>query len=161
MDVAYINPFIESVGDLFTNMLSAKVSRGKVGVSGGDFPPRAITGLIGLSGPTRGTVALSFPVPTALAMVNKLLGSETRVVDNTVTDAVAEMVNIVAGGAKARLSGDGTPLDLSLPTVVRGENYDVEYPSGVKWLEVAFESELGDFRLRVTLEENSPSSDAN
>jgi len=109
--------------------------------------------LIGLSGPARGTVALSFPTETAVGIVNRLLGTQTKVIDDTVSDAIAEVVNIVAGGAKAKLKiGDGAALDLSLPTVVRGDSYDVDYPSNSVWLEVPFESDLGSFSMRVTFE---------
>ena len=153
MKVEYINPFIESVRDLFSTMLNAQAKRGNVGVSHGGSNPRDIMALIGLSGPARGIVALSFPTSTALAIVNRLLGSDTRVVDDTVSDAIAEIVNIVAGGAKAKFRiGDGSPIDLSLPTVVRGNSYAVDYPSGSVWLEVPFESDLGPFSMRVTFQ---------
>lgn len=151
MRVEYINPFIESVYDLFKTMLSSTAKRGEVGVFKDAPNPRDIMGLIGLSGPARGMVALSFPIGTALNMVNRLLGTETKVIDDTVSDAVAELVNIIAGGAKARFpTEDGVPIDLSLPTVVRGNSYNVDYPSGSAWLEVPFESDLGFFSLRVT-----------
>ncbi len=154
MKVEYINPFIESVVEVFGTMLETDVARGDVGVSrSGSSNPRDIMALIGLSGPARGTVALSFPTATALALVRKLLGMETAVVDDTVSDGVAEIVNMVAGSAKAKLtSGGGPPIDLSLPTVVRGRNFEVEYPTKSVWLEVAFQSSLGDFSLRVTFE---------
>lgn len=152
MKVEYINPFIESTYDIFRTMLSAQVQRGDVALAGQQTNPRDIMALIGLSGRARGMVALAFPVNTALHMVNRLLSTEIKVLDDTVSDAIAEMVNIVAGGAKARLSGDGPPMDLSLPTVVRGNNFNVDYPSGSVWLEVPFTSELGPFSLRVTFE---------
>ncbi len=156
MKVEYINPFIESTYDLFTTMLSSKAVRGDVGLAGEKANPKDIMGLIGLSGPARGMVALAFPVDTALNMVNRLLGMEISAVDDTVSDAIAEMVNIVAGGAKAKLNiGEGPPIDLSLPTVVRGSNYNVDYPSGSVWLEVPFDSDLGTFTLRVTFEMQS------
>jgi chemotaxis protein CheX len=151
MKVEYINPFVESVYEMFSTMLGCEAERGDVELSNGQSKVRDIMALIGLSGPARGTVALSFPVTTALAMVGRLLGMETRVVDETVLDAVSELVNIVAGGAKAKFHiGDGTPIDLSLPTVVRGQRYSVDYPSEAAWLEVPFKSELGPFTLRVT-----------
>jgi chemotaxis protein CheX len=118
-----------------------------------DGSPRDITGLIGLSGPARGTVAVSFPVKTALAVSNRFLGTETRVMDDSVADVIAEMVNIIAGSAKARFKTDELrPIELSLPTVVRGSNYAVQYPSGSVWLEVPFDSELGPFSMRVTFQ---------
>ncbi len=154
MKVEYINPFIESIYELFTTMLNSKVERGDVGVVKNAENPRDIMALIGFSGPARGMAAMAFPVSTALAMVNQLLGTETKVVDDSVSDAVAEIVNIVAGGAKAKFGGDGPPIDLSLPTVVRGNNYSVDYPSQAVWLEVPFKSGLGEFTLRVTFEQD-------
>jgi len=159
MKVEYINPFIESTYELFSTMLSSKAVRGDVGLAKPDANPRDIMSLIGISGRARGMVALAFPVNTALNMVNRLLGTEIRAVDDTVSDAIAEMVNIVAGGAKARMNKDNeTPMDLSLPTVVRGNNYNVEYPSGSIWLEVPFNSDLGSFTLRVTFETKKESA---
>ncbi|MCL4693933.1 MAG: chemotaxis protein CheX [Candidatus Hydrogenedentes bacterium] len=155
MKVEHINPFIEAVYDLFQTMLEGKVSRGEIGVCAGSKNPRDIMAIIGMSGPTRGTVALSFPTTTALAMVGKLLGQNVTIIDETVSDGIAELVNIVAGSAKAKLvKDDETPMDLSLPTVVRGNNYSVEYPSQAVWLEVPFSSSLGAFSLRVTFEQN-------
>jgi len=156
MKVEYINPFIEAVHDLFNMMLGCKASRGALGLTkkGGESRDiRDIMALIGFSGPARGTVALVFPITTALAMVSKLVGKEEKVVDETVLDAVGEMVNIVAGGAKAKLhKGEGTPIDLGLPTVVRGHSYMVAYPSHSVWLDVPFTSDLGPFNLRVNFE---------
>jgi len=152
MKAEYINPFIESVYNLFEMMLGCSVERGEPGLSKGDANPRDITALIGLSGTVKGTVALGFPVETALKMVSRLLGMEIKTVDETIIDGVGELVNIVAGGAKAKFSEfHGPPINLSIPTIVRGSNYTVNYPSGSTWLEIPFESDLGDFNLRVTL----------
>lgn len=152
MKAEYINPFIESVFNIFSTMLDAEVSRGKPDVSNGNGNPRDLTALIGLSGTVKGTVALAFPVKTALNIVSRLLGMEINAVDETIIDGLGEIVNMVAGGAKATFSEmEGPPINLSLPTIVRGSSYTVDYPSGSVWLELPFESELGDFNLRVTL----------
>ncbi len=153
MKIEYVNPFIESTYDLFSTMLECKAVRGDIGVGAPKANPRDVMALIGLSGMARGMVTLSFPVETALNMVNRLLSTEISTVDDTVSDAIAEMVNIVAGGAKSKLSGhDRPPIDLSLPTVLRGNSFNVDYPSGSVWLEVPFDSDLGSFTLRVTFD---------
>ena len=153
MRAEHINPFIEAVYELFTTMLQGKVERGAIGVATGDAHPKDIMAIIGISGPTRGTVALGFPAQTALAMVGRILGMPVTEIDETLSDGVAEIVNMVAGSAKAKLNaGNGRPLDLSLPTVVHGDRYNVQYPSKVVWLEVPFKSDLGEFNLRVTFE---------
>jgi len=155
MKVEYINPFIESVKELFRTMLGAELERGNPNVAGGGANPREVTALIGLSGHVRGTVAISFPVSTALKIASRLTGCENTILDETVFDTITELVNIVAGGAKAKLHRDGDPpTQLSLPTVVRGNHYSVEYPSQSVWIEIPFTSELGPFSLRVTVAVN-------
>lgn len=153
MKVEHINPFIESVSNLFSTMLSATAERSGLALAktaGGSYD---ITALIGMSGPARGSISMSFPNKTALAMVNRLLGTEVDKVDTMVTDAMAEMVNIVAGSAKKYLTRtDSRPIELSLPNVVKGKNFLVMFPSQSVWLEVPFESDLGPFALRVIFE---------
>lgn len=151
MDVNCIKPFIESIQELFSRMLGCRATRGEVGISRNGVGKYEITALIGLGGPVRGVVALSFPQPTALGIASRLLARPVGRVDETVSDAVAECVNIVAGNAKARLGNGDRPIDLSLPTVIRGTSYGLHYPSGSRWLEIQFASDLGPFNLSVTL----------
>jgi len=153
MRVEYINPFIESVSELFATMLSSKAKRGDVTLTNKGRETMSLVAIIGLSGPARGTVALSFPVDTVFRVVGRLLGDEPTEVTEDVTDTVAEMANIIAGGAKARLINSDTPaIDLGLPTVGAGADYQVMHPSQAAWLEIPFTSDLGDFVLRVTFE---------
>lgn len=154
MKVEMINPFVESVDGLFETMLDTSLTRGEISATDTPSVAREITALIGLSGLVRGTVAMAFPSNTAIALVNRLLETDSRIIDDMVTDGISEFVNIVAGSAKAKfLVPEGAdPIELSLPTVIRGENYSVTYPSGTIWLAVPFSSDLGDFHLRVTME---------
>ena len=153
MKAEHINLFIESVQNLFLSMMGCKANPGKTGLTDGVGNPGDLTALIGLSGLVRGNVALTFPVETVLAIVNRMLGSKKRVVDDIVTDGVAELVNMVAGEAKKKLSSpDSPPVDLGLPTVLSGNRYVVQHPSKSIWLEVPFTSDLGPFTLQVTFE---------
>lgn len=149
----YVNPFLESVYSLCTTMLSSKVKRGQPGLSDGSKRAREVMALIGLSGAVRGTIGLSIPETTAMAMSGRLLMTEVAAMDETVSDAISELVNIIAGNAKAKLSEQvGVTLDLTLPTVISGDEYRVYSPSKAIWLEVPFSSDLGDFSLRVTFD---------
>lgn len=153
MDVRYINPFLASVNDVFKTLLQAWVRRGEVSVQHGAVPTECLTALIGLSGSARGVVTVVLPVRTAMAIVNRMLGEEYQTVNDDVVDGLAELANLVAGGAKARLcDGTAEPIDLGLPTVISGDGFAVRYPSNTAWLEIPFESQLGVFSLRVTIE---------
>ena len=156
MDVRYVNPFIESVQDLFTTMLGCEATRVDIGVVRENGNPRDVVALIGLSGPASGMLTISFPAETALAIAGRMLDMEIKVMDDTVSDTVAEIVNIIGGGAKAKFTdGDQEPIELGLPTVVRGNSYTVDYPTNATWLEVPFTSEMGSFSIRVTFQGNA------
>lgn len=151
--VEHINPFVEAVYELFTTMLGTTVERGDVNLLGKNVAPMEVMGIIGLSGEARGVVTVGFPRETALKVVSKILNTELTELDDEVADGVAEIVNMIAGNAKAKLLGnDGTPIDLSLPTVVRGTDYRIDCPGDAVWLGVPFDSPLGTFELRVMFE---------
>ena len=150
----YINPFISGVDDLFNSMLGCQATRQQIGLSKESNSGHEIAAMIGLTGRIRGTVQMGFPSETALAMVDRLMNTAPKEIDKSVLDAMAEFVNIVAGSAKAKMcKDDEIPIDVSLPNVVRGDHYAIEYPSKTTWIEVSFTSPLGPFVLRVTFEE--------
>lgn len=153
MDVSYINPFIEAVDAVFSTMLNVKPRRNGLKVSDGQATGAVLTSLVGLSGQVSGVVALRFPPPTALTLAGRLLGTEMKQVNDEVTDAIAELVNMVAGSAKARFNHD-PPLELGLPTVVEGTGYKLKYPTKSVWLEVPFSSDAGEFTMEVTYSPN-------
>jgi chemotaxis protein CheX len=153
VDVSYINPFIEAVDGVFTTMLSTQPKRVGVKVSDGAAKGEVITSLVGMSGQVEGVVALRFPPQTALVLASRMLGSEMGEVNDEVTDAISEMVNMVAGSAKAKFAHD-PPLELGLPTVVEGTGYKLKYPTKSVWLEVPFTSDAGDFSMEVTYNPN-------
>lgn len=153
MKAELVNPFIESVMDVFGTMLGASATRGQVKVSREGSGPGDLLALVGISGDTKGTVAVSFPADTAYKVVGAITGMNFGEIDETVIDGVAEVTNMIAGGAKAKLNTNGgIPMDLGLPSVVTGREYHVDYPKKSIWLEVPFDSELGNFVMRVTFE---------
>lgn len=153
MDVNYINPFIEAVDSVFTTMLSMQPKRAGIKVSTEQSNEPRITSLVGISGKISGVVVLRFPPPTALGLVGRLSGSEYTDVNDEVVDGVSELVNMVAGAAKAKLNHD-PPLQLGLPTVVEGSGYKLKYPSKSVWLEVSFQCDAGPFSMEVTYHQN-------
>ena len=150
-----IAPFVKSAQELFKTMLSCEdLQRGKVGFAEKKTNAEPeLTGIVGLSGPDRGTIVISFPHSTALAMVSAFMGMQVTEIDADVADAVSEMVNIISGGAKPNLPHTPEePFELGLPTVVNGQDYMIQAPSDVKWLEIPFSSDMGAFSIRVTFE---------
>ncbi|MEW6411924.1 MAG: chemotaxis protein CheX [Candidatus Zixiibacteriota bacterium] len=144
-----VNPFIQSVNELFESMLGCAVKPGEPCVIRDDSGPPDIIGVIGLSGTVKGVVAVKFPVQTALKVVGRMVGAEFRTVDASIIDGVGELVNIVAGSAKTKIEGHS--ITLSLPSVVRGSILNNVSSKSSVFFEVPFETELGNFSLAITL----------
>jgi CheY-specific phosphatase CheX len=153
LDVRFINPFVAGVSDVFTKVLGAWARREAPRLSRDAVPDENLAAFIGLSGPVRGAVTLVLPVRTGLAVVQRMLGTPVTPDSPDLADGLAEVVNMIAGGAKARLAAEATgPIDLGLPSVIRGHQFSVCYPSHTVWLEIPFDTQLGGCQLRITLE---------
>lgn len=149
MRVEYINPFIASLNNVFLTMLDREVRRGTISLKDGNCPEYEVSGTIGLSGKAIGTVVLSLSENVALKAASTMLLSERTEIDADVVDAVGELTNVVAGGAKAKL--EEYELSSSLPNVITGRNHCIHFPSDVTPICVPFETDWGPLALEVGL----------
>ncbi len=147
MRAEYINPFISSLTNAFRTMLGCEVRRGKVSVRKDRVPLHEVSGVIGLSGKAVGMVVLSLSESVALKAASTLLMYEAREVDDDVADAVGELTNMVAGGAKAQLAE--FQLSVSLPNVITGRGHEIRFPSRVTPICVPFDSDWGSLAVEV------------
>ena len=145
----HINPFIVSSMETFTKMIGLEAKPGKLMLKNHSQLDYDISGIIGLSGKVVGTVALSFPEATAIAVSNKFMSAAYGDLHEDVLDAVGEIVNIVAGNAKKGLSE--FDIEISLPSVIVGHNHHLIEPKSAISFVVPFTTSLGGFHMAVTL----------
>ncbi len=133
-----------STGEAFQMMFSAGTTRLEVAPLTPETKFHAVSGIIGLSGwPVSGCVCLSLPGHTAFQCVERMLGMPVDELDGLVCDAVGEFVNVIAGRAKSELFSK--ELNLGLPSVVQGESYRFDFPTGSQPTCISFDSDLGPF----------------
>ncbi len=149
MQIEYINPFIKSLRNAFLTMLQCEVRRGTIMMRGDVSPHYDISGIVGLSGKAIGTVVLSLSKQVALKAASTMLLSERAEMDDEVADAVGELTNMVAGGAKAEL--EEYELHVTLPNVITGRLHKISFPSDVTPICVPFETDWGPLSLEVGL----------
>jgi chemotaxis protein CheX len=158
MKVEYINPFVAATQNVFKMMMNIDITAGKPYL----FDPMTgahsydISGIIGLSGETTGAVVLSFTKLCALKVVSEFSGMEIKIFDQTVVDAIGELINIVAGNAKKDLKD--FKLTISLPSVVTGHSHRLNWPTGVPVIMIPFTSPMGEFSIGVSLREPTKKS---
>ena len=147
MNAEYINPFLISTVNVFQQMLALELTREAPFIRKEFAPQYEVTGMIGLTGKTTGTVAVSLPCDMALAITEKLLGERPPEVNAQVVDAIGEMTNMIAGAAKAKL--EHLQLSLGLPTVVLGNSTRIAFPSRATPISIPFRSSLGPLIVEV------------
>ena len=82
-----------------------------------------ITSMVGLAGTLRGLLSLRCSSKSAALMASKMLGIDASSNGDEVQDAVGEVCNMVAGNFKNKIAGLGDGCQLSVPTVITGEDY--------------------------------------
>ncbi len=142
-------PFVRAIEETFEKMLSCGVAH----APGREIPlPRDVSAVVGFAGSKRGVAILSFSESTACRVVSRFGGEPFDEVNATVCDGVAEILNIVAGRAKGELAKSAGAIDMSLPTVVFGHDYELRRHRDAPQTLLPFASELGDFDLIVIFE---------
>lgn len=149
--VDYINPFIQAAVDAFAMMADVEIRKTKLSVKDDQQATYDISGIIGLAGEVIGSVALSFPRATACKIVSKFLDTRKVTLDAEVQDAVGELTNIVAGGAKRELSTRGYGFKIGIPSIVVGQGHAIVRPKNVPTICVHFECSEGEFVVEVCL----------
>ncbi len=143
---------IEATAEIFSTKVKMEVSvQGEVA---DDLLPlqNSITGVIGLAGTHKGVLAIHCPNQVAMAITGSFLGMDVDEINEDVEDAVGEIANMLGGSVKAILSDNGRDIDLSLPSIIRGENYEFQPAREVERFVIPFKCDAGQFAVELELE---------
>ena len=126
----YIQPFIKVCETVFHDFCQTDVKAGRVFfVAKDEYESNwDISGIIGLSGEASGAVAISMKEVTAFQVTKILTGQDYKTVDADVTDAVGEIINIIAGNVKKNFE-DELKIRISLPSIIKGKAHAIVWPS--------------------------------
>ncbi len=153
MNVEFINPFLQSASNILTTMATLETQRGSATVHCEDLPHADITGIIEMvSDEATGVVAVSFPKPVILEIAKRMLDEEYLEIDETVSNLVGEITNMVYGGAKALLDEQGYNFDLAIPRVIQSRDIELDFPKGCAVIQVPLSTEAGVFFVEISFE---------
>ena len=126
----YIQPFIKVCETVFHDFCQTNVNAGRVFfVAKNEYETSwDISGIIGLSGEASGAVAISLKDVTAFQVTKILTGQEYKSIDSDVTDAIGEIINIIAGNVKKDFE-DELRVRISLPSIIKGRAHSIVWPS--------------------------------
>jgi len=127
MDVQYINPFIVATQTVFKTMLSINIDMGKPQLKNTCVTSGDITGIMGLAGDKKGTVAISLREQGAKFIYKTLVGDECDSINQDVVDAVGEITNIISGQARKEFEKKGINLNAAIPMVIVGKQVEMNF----------------------------------
>jgi len=126
----YIQPFIKVCESTFKDFCQTEIKAGRLFfISKDEYESNwDISGIIGLSGEASGAVAISLKDITVFRITKILTGNDYKSIDSDVTDAVGEIINIIAGNVKRNFEEE-LKIKISLPTIVKGKSHSIVWPS--------------------------------
>jgi chemotaxis protein CheX len=115
----------------------------------------SVTGMVGLAGTYTGILSIHCPKSLALRVTSNMLGMEVDEVDDDVNDALGEIANMLGGYVKQILSKGGLDINLSIPTVIAGEDYTVNSMSDSDCVIIPFINEGERFLVGLKLQKEN------
>ncbi len=159
IDWALVNAFIDATKEVLSMMAGVEVEKREVftqkdskKVYGDVSGVIGFTGTQELAGEINGSVAITLPLNSAQKIVASMLMLEpSEIKEGEITDGVGELINMIAGDAKAKYNDN---FKISLPTVVTGHNHTIGGASEIARVAVKFEDQDGEeLFLQICLEE--------
>ncbi len=150
MKADFINPFLESILDVLSTMAQIDAKPGRPIIKGDDVACGDVTGIIGMAGEkTKGSLAVSFTAPAICDIANRMLGEDVSEINETVTDLVGEITNMVTGGAKRILGERGYDFGMATPVVVSGKGHVITHKTKGPRILLPFSTEAGEFFVEI------------
>ncbi|MEM9082722.1 MAG: chemotaxis protein CheX [Planctomycetota bacterium] len=159
MDSNSLIPFIKSTTTMFETMFQLAVQIGEPTVKDPNSACFDVSGIIGFSGDIEGTVILTFPEATALRVSQLMTGEDLTDRPDDLSDAIGELANMVAGGAKAQF--DGKQVAITCPSVVIGKDHVVQQQRDMSCVCIPCECDCGNFNIELSVRPASGNATGN
>ena len=151
-EMEYLTPFIENSIQVLQKMASMKATFREAYFSNDMRIYGDLSGIIGLSGNSEGTVALTLYWDLASKIIARMMNiQESNITAEYIHDGAGELINMISGSTKKRFAGTPFHFDLSLPTVIMGSGHQLGHPDGSSIAVLIFDVDEWAFILQVCL----------
>jgi chemotaxis protein CheX len=152
MDAKMINPFIKATLNVLQTMAFTEAKAGRPFLKKDNAAHGDVSGIIGITGESNGTVSITFNEGSILAIVSKMFGEEMKELNAEVADAVGELTNMISGQARRELETIGHLFHAAIPSVVTGKNHELIHMTQGPKIAIPFSTAGGDFTIEVCFE---------
>jgi chemotaxis protein CheX len=152
LDVKIINPFINATLNVLETMAFIKSEAEKPFLKKNNVARGDVSGIVGFTGETNGTVFITFDEPCIVKVVSNMFGEEINEINDEIKDAVGELTNMISGQARRELEEIGKLFQGSIPSVVSGKNHELFPMTKGPRIAIPFKTDFGSFTIEVALE---------
>ncbi|MFO7838409.1 MAG: chemotaxis protein CheX [Desulfosalsimonadaceae bacterium] len=146
---------VEVTKEIFETMVMVEVMPGESLAEHVSRFTNSLSAMVGFAGFKQGNLAIHAPDAVARGLTGDFLGMEVEEINEDVEDAMGELANMLAGSLKPFIAGDGEKVELSLPSVVYGEEYTLTVVNEADWVIVPFSVPHGDFLVGLELKKQA------
>lgn len=134
MNVECINAFVSAGMSVLKQTTQQDISTGKAYLKTASHIKDSVRLMVGFTGSIKGKVSLNMELNTALDIASSMMGGfPVSELDEMSASAVGELANMIAGNASTILYNKGIGVDITTPSVVRGQNL-ISNPSGSQYI---------------------------
>jgi len=152
MNADFVNPFLKATLNVLEMMAFVKPVAGKPYLKKDKVASGDISGIIGLTGATKGVVIISLSKAAALKIVGGMLGETLTELNDDIKDAVGEITNMISGDARRALSEKGHNFEAGLPSVISGKNHEIESITSGPTVAIPFTVDGAQFVVETSFE---------
>ncbi len=145
MDIKLIQPFIDATIHVLKTMAFTEASASKPYLKNNKIAKGDVSGVIGITGDSIGSLSVSFPEKSILTIVSDMFGENMTIIDDEIKDAVGEITNMISGQARQKLESAGISLDAAIPTVISGQDHSIKHITSYPIVAVTFVIDQGEF----------------
>jgi chemotaxis protein CheX len=107
--------------------------------------------MVGLVGTYSGVLAIHCPQSLAVTITANMLGMEPEEVEEDINDALGEIANMLGGHVKMVLSKGGMDINISIPTIISGEEYTINSVAESDCVVIPFHTQEEKFLVSLKL----------
>ncbi len=159
-EMEYLTPFIDNTIKVLETMAGARATFREVYFTNELRIFGDISGIIGVSGDSEGTLAITMYWTLARRVIARMMKVQQEQINaEYIHDGVGELINMIGGSAKRTFKGTPFHFNLSLPTVVVGSGHQLGHPENSSIAVLIFDLEDHAFVLQVCLKPRKNNAD--
>ena len=114
-----------------------------------------ILAILGLTGHCSGLIQLSLPYDLSLKLAGWMMQETYNELNSEVFESIGELLNLIAGGLKNRLSSQELDIfEISIPFVISGQDKSVYHGTDKEYIFIPIDTDQGLFFITLVLDQN-------